>query len=203
MSNPYQGYPQGQQIIIQSPPSNGLGTAGFIISLIGFVFTGGILCPLGLILSFFALFKPPRGLAIAGFIIGLIGTAIDLIAFLFFGAVILSCLGLGMSVAAMETKTQAALSDADQRVQQYYLDNRTLPSDLDGNALIDSLRDGYGHRLRYYQDPPSSYQIHSAGPDGRFGTADDRIKTNSISSATTPRMTSPPPSRPATPVEPE
>jgi hypothetical protein len=193
MSN--QNHPQ--QIIIHSPPSNGLGTAGFIISLIGLLVTGGVLCPLGLILSFFALFKQPRGLAIAGFIIGLIGTAIDLIVFLFFGAVVLSCLGLGTALAAMPLKTQAALEQADQKIQQYYLDNRKLPSDFDGNNLLDTTRDGWGHRMRYYQNPPEGYEIRSAGPDGRFGTTDDMTRTGTIS-------TSPPArTKPAAPVEPE
>jgi len=73
--------PQGrQQIIINQAPqnqSNGVGTAGFVLSLItlflGWVpVLGWILWILGLIFSFAGVFKSPRGLAIAGLVISLI-----------------------------------------------------------------------------------------------------------------------------------
>ena len=53
---------------------NGLGTAGFIVSLLA-LFTCGIASPIGVLLSLPALFKPPRAFAIAGTVLGLIGTA--------------------------------------------------------------------------------------------------------------------------------
>lgn len=69
-----------QTIIIQQTPvakSNGLGTAGFVLALLGMIFCwvpglGVILWLLGLILSFCAIFKQPRGLAIAGLVISFI-----------------------------------------------------------------------------------------------------------------------------------
>jgi hypothetical protein len=64
------------QIIINqvAQQKNGVGTAGFTLSLIGFLlgwvpFVGWILWLLGAIFSFVGLFKKPKGLAIAGFII--------------------------------------------------------------------------------------------------------------------------------------
>lgn len=83
-----------QQVVLMKSESNSLGLAGFILSLIGF-FSCGLLSPIGLILSFFGLFKPPRGLAIAGFILGLIGSIL-LLVMLVFGlfAVVLSAAGL-------------------------------------------------------------------------------------------------------------
>ncbi len=54
--------------------SNGLGVAGFVVSLVGLVTCLWIICPIGLILSFIAMFRRPRGMAIAGFIIGLLGS---------------------------------------------------------------------------------------------------------------------------------
>lgn len=115
------------------PPSNGLGTAGFIVSLVG-LFTGGILSPLGLLLSFIALFRRPRGMATAGFIIGMIGS-IFLAAWLaFFGFLGFTCFNYGSTVVAtmtapshathdflaalargddVEAKKHSALSDAD------------------------------------------------------------------------------------------
>ena len=62
-----------QTIIIQKK-GNGLGTAGFVLSLIAFILCwvpilGFILWRLGAILSVIGVFKAPRGLAIAGCII--------------------------------------------------------------------------------------------------------------------------------------
>lgn len=76
--------PQGgmqQTIIVQEKKSNGIGTAGFVLSLIA-LFTGWIpalgwlLWALGAILSFVGVFKSPRGLAIAGLVISFIGIII-------------------------------------------------------------------------------------------------------------------------------
>lgn len=60
-------------VYVNQPPSNGLGVAGFVISLIGFL-SCGVISPLGLILSVAGLSKEPRGLAIAGTILGGLGS---------------------------------------------------------------------------------------------------------------------------------
>ena len=54
--------------------SNGLGTAGFVLALLGLIFCwvpvlDWILWLLGLIFSFIGVFRAPRGLAIAGLVI--------------------------------------------------------------------------------------------------------------------------------------
>ncbi|HRP61708.1 MAG TPA: hypothetical protein PK400_00255 [Phycisphaerales bacterium] len=59
----------------QPTPTNSLGTAGLIISLIGLVLSAGLLSPVGMVISFVAMFREPRGLAFAGFILGVIGSA--------------------------------------------------------------------------------------------------------------------------------
>lgn len=77
----------GQTIIInQKNNSNGIGTAGFILSIIALVFgclpiVGWFVWFLGLLLSFIGIFKSPRGLAIAGLIISLIGIILFLFVF--------------------------------------------------------------------------------------------------------------------------
>ncbi|HIZ86946.1 MAG TPA: hypothetical protein IAC03_02145 [Candidatus Coprenecus pullistercoris] len=73
-------------VYIVKKRSNGLGTAGFVLSVIALVlgwvpFFGWILCGLGCIFSFIGIFKAPRGLAIAGTIISVIN--INLILFLY------------------------------------------------------------------------------------------------------------------------
>ncbi len=74
--------------------SNGMGTAGFVLSLIGWV-TCGVLCPVGLLFSLVGLNREPRGLAIAGTVIGGIGTLLVV------GACLLFALGiLGAAVSA-------------------------------------------------------------------------------------------------------
>lgn len=60
---------------------NGIGTAGFILALIGLVFCwvpilDWILWFLGFLFSFIGVFKKPRGLSIAGLIISCIGIII-------------------------------------------------------------------------------------------------------------------------------
>ncbi len=69
-----------QTIIINQTEkkSNGTGTAGFVLALIGLFVSwipvlGWIIWLLGLILSFVGIFKSPKGMAIAGLIISLIG----------------------------------------------------------------------------------------------------------------------------------
>jgi len=81
---PVQG--QAIQSVVYLPAvnqSNGVGTAGFVLALLGLIFcwvpiVGWILCALGLILSFAGLFKSPRGLAIAGFILSTISVILFL-----------------------------------------------------------------------------------------------------------------------------
>lgn len=60
---------------------NGIGTAGFILAIIGLVFCwvpvlDYILWFLGFLFSFIGVFKKPRGLSIAGLIISCIGIII-------------------------------------------------------------------------------------------------------------------------------
>lgn len=75
--------PQGNTTIINNVinKSNGVGTAGFVLALIG-LFTswipvvGWIIWILGAILSVVGIFKTPRGMAIAGTIISFIDVII-------------------------------------------------------------------------------------------------------------------------------
>jgi hypothetical protein len=69
-----------QTIIIrqEEKSTNGIGTAGFVMSLIAIFLgwipvIGWIIWILGLVLSFVGIFKKPKGMAIAGLVISLIG----------------------------------------------------------------------------------------------------------------------------------
>ncbi|MCB0463030.1 MAG: hypothetical protein R2816_11005 [Flavobacteriaceae bacterium] len=87
----------GQTIIVNQveKKSNGLGTAGFVLSLIalfiGWVpFLGWLIWILGLVFSFIGIFRAPRGLAIAGLVISFIGIILLVIVFAGIGAAALS-----------------------------------------------------------------------------------------------------------------
>ena len=94
--------------------TNGLGIAGFVISLVGVAGTGGLLCPVGLIVSLIALGKQPRGFAVAGIVLGALGTCGGLAMFLLFGAAILAMLGLATAVVL--TNPQSLELTADMMV---------------------------------------------------------------------------------------
>lgn len=94
--SPYQNY---NQPTYNQPPiqeKNGIGLAGFILSIVAFVLfwipiINGICWLLGLILSIVGMFKRPKGFAIAGLVISLIGIVFFILAItLFATAAILS-----------------------------------------------------------------------------------------------------------------
>lgn len=65
-------------VVVNDRGSNGIGTAGFVFSIIAFLvcwipILDFIIWFLGALFSFIGLFKRPRGLAIAGFILSFIG----------------------------------------------------------------------------------------------------------------------------------
>lgn len=80
-NQPQPQYPNNQQVSvinnIQQAKSNGLGTAGFVLALIAFLFSwipgvNWIIWFLGALFSVIGCFKQPRGLAIAGTVISFI-----------------------------------------------------------------------------------------------------------------------------------
>ena len=82
-----------QTIIIKQDKveSNGIGTAGFVLSLVSIFLgwipiLGWIIWILGLILSFVGIFRRPKGLAIAGLVISLIGLIFLILVFGMIGA---------------------------------------------------------------------------------------------------------------------
>jgi type II secretory pathway pseudopilin PulG len=158
--------------------TNGLGIAGFICSLVG-ILTGGILSPIGLILSLVALGKRPRGWAIAGTILGFVGSC-GLIAILI-GAVVL---GLGALAALVGL---VLLTDADRvevtrdmatiavMIDGHEKENRYLPASLEVLDLpLSTMTDPWGKRYAYHlTDDDTGFDLVSAGPDGSFGGEDD------------------------------
>lgn len=175
---PYQPYPYTPPT---PQPSNGLGIAGFVVSLVGIV-TGGILSPIGLLLSLIALFRPPRGFAIAGLIIGLIGSLVLLVWLFFFGMMGFACFHIGKIAA----NTAAPMARAEEIINRYsFAHHRDLPEDPEGNTLITGINDGWGHPLHYHKVAPNSYELRSAGPDGIYDNGDDVVNTETAPPPTT------------------
>ena len=101
-------------VVVQPAPTNGLGIAGFIVSLVGLL-SCGLLCPIGFLLSLVGLTKQPRGFAIAGAIIGAIGT---LWLVLFGFAMIVAFLGLASMPRQIHEELQQELEQ--ERMQQEF-----------------------------------------------------------------------------------
>ena len=71
---------------MEKKETNGIGTAGFVLALIGIFLgwipvVGWIIWLLGLIFSFIGVFKQPKGLSIAGLVISLIGIILLIVVF--------------------------------------------------------------------------------------------------------------------------
>ncbi|MEZ6318575.1 MAG: type II secretion system protein GspG [Phycisphaerales bacterium] len=165
-----------QTVVIHRAPSNGLGVAGFVISLLGLLMCG-LIAPLGMLLSFIAMFKKPNGLAIAGFIIGLIGSVWILVLVVLVGIMGMAVVGAGVAGALGMSSLEVAIDQAmiAQQVDAYRQNNGHVPSTLGILGLDqETLDDPWGKPYRYAPDATGDgYSLSSDGPDGVEGTADD------------------------------
>jgi hypothetical protein len=136
------GQPIQQTVVVHQQPSNGIGVAGFICSLIGLVFCGvpGII---GLILSLIGLAKEPRGFAIAGVVISLANVAILVFMFMAGFTMLFACLGLASAINQFEIAQDWNLKDGttvqgvyqtsdDQEVTIRKSDGSNVTINLDG-----------------------------------------------------------------------
>jgi len=162
--------------------ANGLAIAGFVIALVGLL-TGGILSPIGLIISLVALGRPGgRGFATAGIVIGLLGScgliAVAMVVILGLGVgVIAMFMGVGFVLAQnpehIEFTVESVIIAAAIEAQR----DRTgeLPADLGTLSLDrDTLTDPWGNPYRYVlTDEAPNFDIVSSGADGVPDTDDD------------------------------
>jgi len=172
----YSAPPSGR---LANAETNTLGLVGFVLGLVGLFATGGLLCPIALIISLVALGRRPRGFAIAGVILGFLGTCGGLIAILFFGAAILAALGIA-AVAAVLSEPQKFEVTGDMAViaaavESNRAENGQLPLDLSALSIPAAVTmDPWGRPYDYVlASDAGSYDIVSAGVDGIEGTADD------------------------------
>ena len=168
----------------RAPESNALGLAGFIISLVGLC-AGGALSPIGLILSLVALGKRPRGFAIAGVVLGLFGSCgivLAVVLAILAPALLVGIVGAaGLAGAFPQVAATFEMGRLNAAIEAYQDDTGALPMTLADLALDedadeeDSLRvDPWDNPYVYTLAPNGlSYTLHSMGPDGVDGTADD------------------------------
>ena len=177
MSQPPQyGAPQTQTRYVVTPaqpePTNGLGLAGFITSLVG-ILTCGFISPIGLLISLFGLVKRPRGFAIAGAILGAIGSIfLAVVGF----TIVMGFLGLKTAVDQIqkEFESQTTAHKAYVVIDEHRTKTGSLPNDADGTGMIKAHPDAWGNPMRYERDAGGEgFSITSNGPDGKPDTDDD------------------------------
>lgn len=166
-------YVSGTDQAGQASGTNGLGIAGFIVSMVGLV-SCPIVAFVGAILSAVAIRKQPRGFAIAGLVVGLVGTFLTFVVMV---AIFLPAIGRARYVAQV-AKTQADARGVGYAVEQYEKRNGSLPPSLDSlvsDGLVssrDQLLDAWGNTLRL-EKRGSTFVIVSDGRDGAANTRDD------------------------------
>jgi hypothetical protein len=178
---------QSSQTGVVQDSANTLGVVGFIISLVGLVVTGGLVSPIGLIISLVAMGRQPRGFAIAGVILGVLGSCGLILGLLMFGAALVAFIAAmaGLAIVVLnETENFKITTDMMTMaiaIEMYEQEQGYLPADL---GLLDigvtTLQDPWGNRYEYFlieEDP--GYDLISCGIDGTLGTADD-IKLSSL-----------------------
>lgn len=157
------------------PPSNGLGIAGFVVSIVGFL-ACPLIAPVGMIMSFVAMFREPRGFAIAGFVLGVLGSVWFLLIAVLFGAVLLV---VGAAFAAhgfQGVEATVEMIDVGNKVRQHERDTGSLPAglgDLSGLSE-DEKTDPWGTTYVYERTADGkTFTLKSAGKDTQPGTTDD------------------------------
>lgn len=153
---------------VNRTPANGLGIAGFIVSLVGGLLTCGFLAPVGLLLSVAGLFRPRRGLALAGTILGGLGTA-----WLIAGGMAVRAGIEEMEHVGRHEQSLVALDLAAEEIEITRHRSGELPGDADGRKAIVDRLDGYGNAIYYRRLSDRSYEVRSGGRDGQYFTDDD------------------------------
>lgn len=197
---------QDVRVVYRTEPTNRMGLAGFIISLLGVLagcFGGALLCPIGLVLSAIGLRRPPRGFAIAGLVLGILGSI-----WLFVAIAFLGFAGLISAAAMHQIGEEIRVRVVADAVEQYRRDTGYLPITLDelqtkypGKVTKDHLEN-----LGYRQTDVDTFVIIRPGPDNVLGTPDDvSFAPPSRSTSTgrggeverTPSDPTPPPAQPS------
>jgi hypothetical protein len=179
--------PPNTTVVVAHPPSNNMGLAGFITSLLG-VLSCGVLSPIGLLLSLIGLTKQPRGFAIAGTILGLIGSVFLAVAGV---GIVVGLMGLGTVVknAAEDLGAHQSAAQAYVQLQQQKQSGKALDTNA-ANVIVSAHKDPWGTPLRAEVSADGVITIIAAGRDKKFDTPDDvrfdEAKLQAFNAATMP-----------------
>lgn len=172
--------------------SNGLGLAGFITSLVGIAVTGGVLCPVGLILSLIALSKPPRGFAVAGVVLGALGSCGGCLVLSVFamvgGAALVAAMAVVLTGGTQGLETLDHMMQVDVAITEYERQHGHLPADLGQLGLPEGiLKDGWGRPLEYRLEqgaPQWMWSLRTPGLDGVSQDSDLTFRGAGVAPAT-------------------
>lgn len=147
-----------------------LATIGLLLATVGTVLTCGLLAPIGLAVSLFALKDKPRKTAIAGVMIGTMGVCLlCVLAFAVYGIYFMSA---EEEHPIAELMDKVPLQRAQAQIEDWRKQNAKPPSFDVGQRLIDDIPDRWGRPILYLP-VEEGYFILSAGEDGELLTADD------------------------------
>lgn len=146
-------------------------------------FAGILVSGLALLCAFIGMFKKPRGYAILGGFLALIPIA--------------GFVGLDRHLDRLmdqheyeralrfqRNQTDLKIGEAIKNVLSYQKEKGRLPDGLDGNKLVIRLKDSWDNELRY-EPSDHGFCVRSAGPDGKFETPDDCLRTQMVKSVYT------------------
>ena len=181
---------QQPNVVYVKRPSNSMGLAGFIVSLVGWL-SCGLLCPIGLVLSVLGMRKEPRGFALAGLILGLLGSVWGIVAVFFGGfAILIGCAGIVCGGLAPQVVTKVHIASTAREVAAFQRVHGRIPASMEeiNGHVRRSMRDGWDRPLHVLDDGKGGFVITSDGPDGVQGNSDD-IEHMSSSQGTTESVT--------------
>lgn len=141
--------------------TNGLGIAGFVLSILSLL-TLGLLSPLSLLLSLIAVFRRPRGFAIAGLII----TFVSLIP-----VFLIMMLTAALIAAGPVIIEDGSVLLADVIIQTKTREDRAMLTAEQGNAFVQKALPLATIQYRLLDD--ETYELRAPGPDKKFDTPDD------------------------------
>jgi hypothetical protein len=150
-------------------PINAAGIFGLVFSLFGLL-TCGLFSPVALVVSLLAMRKEPRVAAIAGVIISLVGMLLMLL--------IAGLLLIGMAMYGHGNIGYGGELLWDNAMIQVHIEEYgTIPQTLaELNLPAGMETDPWGNPYVYTVFPDGlDYKLETMGPDGIYGTSDDRV----------------------------
>jgi hypothetical protein len=101
---------------------------------------------------------------------------------------VLGFMGIGAAVEAIEEVriveaieevriTVKHVSDASEEIMKFQKENDQFPDNATGQKMVEKHLDGHGKPPRYTLKDKKSFEIRSAGDDGKFDTQDDYVQT--------------------------